>query len=225
MPERTVRWVSEGHSAAAPRTATAAACVQSAASRGWALASGSHTAIWTTTWGSNSRTIDTILRRSFGSTRWNVARRSRRRGGSMSRPVISPTHRSFSSSVATSEPSSLPMPLTRTRLPPLTEVTVAVGSRRSRANGLELCHPDRPGGRDRDRGHRTAPAARRALPVHRPLDAHRQRVGPVTRGHVGRVPVGVGAGGGLVGLGSAEVVGDAGAIADDRPRRRSPDPR
>ena len=114
---------SDGHSAAAPRTPTAAVWVQAAASPGWARAFGSQTAMWTTTWGSKSRTISTILRRSFGSTRWKVAERSRRRGGSMSSPETSPTQRSFSSSVATSEPSSLPMPLTRTRVPPFTETS------------------------------------------------------------------------------------------------------
>ena len=156
MPDRTMTCSSDGHSAAAPSTPMAADVASSGPRRPggpgrWAP----RPRCGRPREDRSSRTRRTIFRRSRGSTRWKVAERRRRRGGSMSSPVISPTQRSFSSSVATSEPSSLPMPLTRTRLPAAhRKVTVAraVGAepvrRRSRCGVVRPgARPPRPGGR------------------------------------------------------------------------------
>ena len=62
-----------------------------------------------------------------GAMRWNSARCSRRRGGSTSMPTSSPTHGSSSSSAATREPRSPPIPLTSTRRPAAMRQTLTGG--------------------------------------------------------------------------------------------------
>src|SRR5215207_1252084 len=89
------------------------------AAREW----GSHTAMWISTWGLK-RVITSSMRSCCpGPIRWKTARRSRRLGGSASIPSSDPTHSCCSSRLATSDPSSPPIPLTSTRIPMTGHVT------------------------------------------------------------------------------------------------------
>ena len=60
MPLRTTIDSNDGHSAAAPRIEVAASSVTARARSVPARACGSHTATWTTTWGSNRVTVSTV---------------------------------------------------------------------------------------------------------------------------------------------------------------------
>ena len=109
-------------SAAAPSVETAASDVSVLAVFGLARLNGSHTDMWTMTCGLKRLTRARMRSWSCGDARWNSARLSRRRGGSVSIPSSSPTHASRSRCTATRDPRSPPIPLTRTRRPPASSV-------------------------------------------------------------------------------------------------------
>ena len=184
--------------------------VHSAASPGWARALGSQTATCTTTWGSKSRTMRTILRRSRRLDPVEGGRAQAAPGrvdvepGDLARPPLLLEQRGDERAQLAPHAAHQDALSAAHRAVTVARDLSAAAVRASSGDGLELGHPDRAVGGDGHRRHGPAAASWRAVPGHRPLDTHRQLVRAAPRGDVRRVAVGVGAGRRL------RVVGDTG---------------